>query len=243
MHQEIIAVSTSDGPMAIHCYLPSKEAKTPLPAVILLQEAFGVNAHIKRYCERITKLGYAVFAPELFHRNGQGIEFGYTEFPKILPILSQLTNANIAEDLKATYNFIISQTTVDNKNIAAWGFCMGGFASILAACEIPIKTALSFYGGGLVKSRANIGFSPLINRLEPVQCPLLLVFGGLDAGIPKEDTDALETRLISLGKPHKVVIYPEAGHGFCCEDRSAYHESSAEAAWLCASQWLNEQFI
>jgi len=80
MHQEIIAVSTSDGPMAIHCYLPSKQAKTPLPAVILLQEAFGVNAHIKRYCERITNLDTLYLPQSYFIETDKESNLGILNF-------------------------------------------------------------------------------------------------------------------------------------------------------------------
>jgi len=238
MKEFIDTLPTSEGPMDLHGFVPDHAPATRLPAVIILQEAFGVNPHVKRVCRRVASDGYAVFAPELFHRTGRNLEFGYDEFPRIKPIMGALTNERILEDLRATYAHVSQSPDVDPARIAAWGFCMGGWASVLAACELPIAASLSFYGGGLVNPRPGIGFTPLIDRLGSVRCPLLLVYGGKDTGIPAEDIAAMDSRLTSLGKAHEVTVYPEAGHGFFCEDRSAYHPASAEAAWTRGTAWL-----
>jgi carboxymethylenebutenolidase len=224
--------------MDMHCFVPGGASHARLPAVIVLQEAFGVNAHVKRVCRRVAGAGYAAFAPELFHRTGRGLEFGYDEFPRIKPILGQLTNDRIYEDLEAAHRHASLHSGVDPDRIAAWGFCMGGWASVLAASGLPIAAAISFYGGGLVRPRAGIGFTPLLDRLGTIGCPLLLVFGAKDGGIPPEDVEAVRSRLQGLGKVHEIEVYPEAGHGFFCEDRPAYHEASALAAWARATAWL-----
>jgi len=224
--------------MQVHGFVPEGASPARIPSVIVLQEAFGVNAHIRRFCRRLAASGYAAFAPELFHRAGSGLEFGYDEFPRIRPILAELTNARIQEDLEVAHRFVRAHPRVDPARVAAWGFCMGGWASVLAATALPIAAAISFYGGGLVRPREGIGFTPLIDRLASVGCPLLLVFGAKDAGITAQDVDALRARLLALGKAHEVEVYPEGGHGFFCEDRSAYHEPTARAAWERASAWL-----
>jgi len=238
MKEFTVSLPTSGGPMDVHGFVPDPDSKRRPAAVIVLQEAFGVNAHVKRFCRRVASAGYAAFAPELFHRDGQGLEFGYDEFPRIKPILAGLTNAQILGDLRATHVHVSKRPDVDATRIASWGFCMGGWASVLAACELPIAAAISFYGGGLVHPRPGIGFTPLIDRLDSISCPMLLVFGGKDTSIPPEDIAAIQARLESLGKVHEVTVYPEAGHGFFCEDRTAYHEASAEAAWTRATAWL-----
>jgi carboxymethylenebutenolidase len=186
----------------------------------------------------VASSGYAAFSPELFHRTGRGLEFGYDEFPRIKPILAALTNDQIVEDLRAALRHIVSRADVDATRVAAWGFCMGGWASVMAACELPLAAAVSFYGGGLVHPRPGIGLTPLIGRLASIRCPLLLVFGAKDAGIPSADVGALQARLNSLGKDHEVEVYPEAGHGFFCEDRAVYNRAAAEASWERATAWL-----
>jgi len=233
-----VPLPTSEGPMDLHCFLPDAAPGRRVPAIIVLQEAFGVNPHMKRVCRRVASLGYAAFSPELFHRSGAGLEFGYDEFPKIKPILGGLTNGQILEDLRAAHAHVIQRPEVDPARTAAWGFCMGGWAAVLAACGLPLAASISFYGGGLVQPRPGIGFTPLVDQLGSVRCPLLLVYGGQDAGIPPADIDAMRSRLTSLGKEHEVVVYPDAGHGFFCEDRSAYHRASAEAAWAMSTAWL-----
>ncbi len=238
MKEPKISLSTSDGPMEVHGFIPETKAAGRRPAVIILQEAFGVNAHVKRVCQRVAAAGYAAFAPELFHRTGAGLEFGYDEFPKIKPIMGALTNAQILEDLRVTYSYISKLPNVDPARIAVWGFCLGGWAATLAACELPLGAAISFYGGGMVRPRPGFNFTPLLDRFDSIRCPLLLVYGAQDTGIPPEDISAVQSKLTALGKTFEVEIYPDAGHGFFCEDRAAYHRASAEAAWTRATHWL-----
>jgi carboxymethylenebutenolidase len=232
-----VSVPTADGPMDVHGFAPG-DRTAGLPAVIVLQEAFGVNPHMKRVCRRVAELGYTAFCPELFHRTGAGLEFGYDEFPKIRPILGELTNERIGADLRATYEHVARRPDVDPSRIAAWGFCMGGWAAVLACCELPLAAGVSFYGGGLVKARPGIGFTPLVGMLPSARCPLLFVFGGKDAGIPAEDIGAIGDAMRAGGKAHEIEVYPEGGHGFFCEDRTAYEPRSAEAAWGRATAWL-----
>jgi carboxymethylenebutenolidase len=238
MNEFKVTLPTTEGPMDLHAFVPDGTPARRLPAVMVLQEAFGVNPHIKRLCRRVASAGYAAFSPELFHRTGPGLEFGYDEFPRIRPILGALTNERMAEDLRAAHAHIIGRPEVDSSRVASWGFCMGGFASVLAACELPIAAAISFYGGGMVHQRPGIGFSPLVDRFDAIRCPLLLVYGAKDTGIPPEDIAAVQSKLVSLGKAHEVEVYPNGGHGFFCEDRPAYDRGSAEASWTRATTWL-----
>lgn len=227
--------------MFIHGFIPPQEGAPRPPAVLVLQEAFGVNPHIRRLCRRLAGTGVAVFSPELFHRTGPGLEFGYEDFPRIRPILGELTNARVGEDLAAAFRHVAARPDVDPTKIAVWGFCLGGWAAVLAACELPLAACVSFYGGGIVRVRPGFGITPLLDRLASAACPLLLVYGAKDAGIPPEDVEAVRARLSNLGKRFEIEVYPEAGHGFFCEDRAAYHAGSAEASWVQATRWLREQ--
>jgi carboxymethylenebutenolidase len=239
--ESLESLPTSEGPMDVHCFVPDTGGSARLPAIIVIQEAFGVNPHIKRLCRRIASAGYATFSPELFHRTGRGLGFGYDEFPKIKPILGSLTNGQVLDDLRATHRHVIGRADVDAARVASWGFCFGGWASVLAACNLPLAAAVSFYGGGLVHQRPGFGISPLIDEFGSMHCPVLLVFGGKDTGIPPADIGAVQSRLESLGKDHEVEIYPEGGHGFFCEDRPVYDRLSAEAAWERTTTWLTSK--
>jgi len=233
-----VTLPTSDGPMDLHGFVPDVASGQRVPAVIVLQEAFGVNAHMQRVCRRVAELGYAVFAPELFHRTGAGLEFGYDEFPKVRPILGTMTNNQILEDLRVAHRHLSQLPYVDSSRIASWGFCMGGWAAMLAACELPLAAAVSFYGGGMVNPRPGIGFTPILDRFGFIRCPLLLVYGAKDTSVPPEDVQIVQSKLTAIGKTHEVEIYSDAGHGFFCEDRASYHRASAEAAWIRATTWL-----
>jgi carboxymethylenebutenolidase len=90
----------------------------------------------------------------------------------------------------------------------------------------------------MVNPRPGIGFTPIVDRFSSIHCPLLLVFGAKDEGITPGDIEAVRSRLAALGKDHEIEIYPEGGHGFFCEDRAAYDQPSAEAAWTRATAWL-----
>jgi carboxymethylenebutenolidase len=235
-----VTLGTSDSPMDLHGFVPDGPPDRRYPAVMVLQEAFGVNPHIKRVCRRVADAGYAAFSPELFHRSGPGLEFGYDEFPKIRPIFGALTNAQVLEDLRVAHGHISTRPDVDHTRIASWGFCFGGFASVMAACELQIAAAISFYGGGLVHARPGFGLTPLMGSMETIRCPVLLVYGAKDTGITPKDIADVEARLSSLGKDFEVEVYPNGGHGFFCEDRAAYDKDSAEAAWTRATAWLSE---
>jgi carboxymethylenebutenolidase len=236
-----VALSTSDGVMEVHGFGPENSSLGKLPAIIVMQEAFGVNAHVKNVCRRLAQLGYLAIAPELFHRAGAGLEFGYEDFSKVRPLLGTLTNSQLQEDLTATHQYLLQRPDVDVRKIAGWGFCLGGWAAMLAACELPLAAAISFYGGGMVNPRPGIGFTPLLDRFEKIRCPVLLVFGGQDKSIPAEDIQTVKSRLTELAKVFELEIYPEGGHGFFCEDRASYHRASAEAAWTRATQWLADK--
>jgi carboxymethylenebutenolidase len=232
-------VSTPDGPMILHWARPGFTApERGFPGILVFQEAFGVNPHVRRVCERLADAGFVAVAPELFHREGPGAEFGYDDFARVRPVLGRITNDMMLADCRAAYGALAGDPAVDPKRTFSIGFCMGGFASILAAIHLPLVAAVSFYGGGLTRSRPGIGFSPLIDELAGLNCPTLHVFGEKDPSITPEDIALIRTRLDELHKPNEIEVYPGAGHGFFCEDRSAYEPTAAEAAWKRTLAWL-----
>jgi carboxymethylenebutenolidase len=236
---ESTRVATPDGPMILHWSRPPTPAPAhSLPGILVFQEAFGVNGHVLRVCERFAAAGYLAVAPELFHREGAGTVFGYDDFAQVKPALSRLTNDLLIADVRAAYGALVAQPLLDARRTFSIGFCMGGFVSILAALNLPLAAAVSFYGGGVARARPGIGFSPLVDDFPRLSCPTLHVFGEKDQSITPEDIALIRSRLEALHKPHEMEVYPEAGHAFFCEDRAAYHASAAEAAWTRTLNWL-----
>jgi len=242
MRQTALTVATDDGPMEVHLFEPARTGRHKRQALLVFQEAFGVNPHIRRVCERLAAAGYVVAAPELFHRTGRGLQFGYGEFDKVRPVMAQLTNARLLGDARAAYEALAAQPDVDPRQIAVIGFCLGGFVAALSACHLRVATAISFYGGGIVRARPGFGLAPLLDDFSGMACPTLFIFGDQDQGIPAADIEAVRARLQALAKPHEIVVYPGAGHGFFCDERPAYHAPSAKLAWEKTLHWL-ESFL
>jgi len=228
--------------MEVHLFAPARAGRHLRQGVLLFQEAFGVNGHIRRVGERLAEAGYTVAAPELFHRAGAGLEFGYGEFDKVRPMMAPLTNARVLMDARAGYEALAAQPGVDPRQIAALGFCLGGFAAALTACHLRVAAAVSFYGGGIARARPGFGLAPLLGDFGGLACPTLFIFGDQDQGIPAADIEAIRSRLLALGKPHEIAVYPGAGHGFFCDERPSYHPAAAEQAWNKTLLWL-ESFL
>lgn len=232
------SVSTVDGPMTVWTAVPAETSKRR-PAMIVVQEAFGVTSHIKDICDRFSQLGFVATAPELFHRSGDGLDLPYGNFEAVKPIFSKVTNAQIVEDVQKSFEYLKSREDVDPEKIYIIGFCMGGFASMLAACHLPeLAGAISMYGGGIVNSRPGLGLTPFIHDFDKISCPCLLFFGEDDAGIPMSDVKAIDDRLKSTGKDYQITVYPSAGHAFFCDARPSYNKDAADDAWAKCKKWL-----
>lgn len=239
MTEERIVIDTPDGPMEAHRAAPPAGDRNP--AVVVLQEAFGVDDHVRSLCRRFAREGYVAVAPELYHREGPGKTFGYGDFTAVRPHLAALTNVGIAADLRAVLDVLRADPGVDGDRVAAVGFCAGGFAAFLAACRTDVAAAVCFYGGGIVRERPGMKLQPLLPEADRITCPVLAFFGAEDASIPAADVDAVGARLRELGKTFEIVSYPAAGHGFFNDDRSSYRADAAVDAWQRTLDWLERR--
>jgi carboxymethylenebutenolidase len=122
--------------------------------------------------------------------------------------------------------------------IGVIGFCMGGSISYLAAARHPVGAAVSFYGGGIGEGR--FGIPPLVELAPLLQSPWLGIFGDRDETIRVDQVEALRTASSRASVPTEVIRYPEAEHGFHCDARSSYHETSAKDAWQRTLEWFGE---
>jgi carboxymethylenebutenolidase len=238
MSGNFLTCETNQGLMDI--YVSSPDIKEKLPVVIVLQEAFGVNAHIRNVCDRLANEGFLAAAPELFHREGRRIEIPYGERRDILPLLGTLSNQKIIQDVRSTINFLEDLPTADTHNINTIGFCVGGFASVLAATKLNIKKMISFYGGGMLHTREGIGLTPIINDMGAIKSKSLFFFGGKDATIPHNDIVEIEKKLKSSKVPSEIVIFENSDHGFFCEERKPYNQVDASQAWKKSISFLKE---
>jgi len=238
MREAVLTLESPDGEIRAHRAAPPEGE--PAPAVIVLQEAFGVDDHLRSVCRRLAREGYLAIAPELYHREGPGVTLGYGDFALVRPHLARLDNAGIEADLKATLAALASDPAVDGTRVAALGFCVGGFAALLAACRTDVAAAVSFYGGGIVRERPGMRLAPLLAETGDIRCPLLAFFGDADASIPASDVAALGEALRARGKSFEIVSFPGAGHGFFNDARDTYRASAAADAWQRTLAFLAE---
>jgi len=230
---------TPDGPMGFFAAWPDPAPTgAKVPALVVIQEAFGVNDHVRDVCRRLAATGYGALAPELFHRAGPGIEVPYTGGPRAMELLGTMTNEGIAGDLAAAFAAVRTGGRADPSRVGVIGFCVGGFAAFLAACRLDPKVTVAFYAGGLVRERPNALLRPLLGEAERIQGPILCLFGGDDAGIPPADVEAVKARLDAGKARHEVVVYPGAKHAFFNDLRPAFHPAAAREAWDKTKDWL-----
>ena len=221
-----IQLNTSDGKM--DAYVAQPKDGGSYPGVVVIQEAFGVNDHIKKVTERIAAEGYVAIAPDIYHREAERV-IPYAEMTKAIAALQRVVDSKAMEDVGAAIAHLKSQGNVKAGSIGVTGFCMGGRLTYLAAAHHAndVKCAVPFYGGGIPMGNP----SPL-GRTKEIKCPMYLFFGAKDQLIPKEHVDQIKAELTAHKVPFQMEVYPDAGHGFFCDDRPmSYNEGAAKDAW------------
>ena len=231
---EVSDIQAPAGTMATFGYRPADDQRHP--AVIVLPEVFGVDDHIKDVTRRFAAEGYFAIAPDPFYRAGRNLTLPYdTDHPSTAPLRVGMTHDTTVEDLKAVMAFLKSHPHADEQHVGIIGYCWGGRVGFLAACSVPgIGACVNLYGGGIMPRESSpYSDPPVIDRAEGIACPILGFFGGKDQLIPLDEVRRWEETLKGLGKDVEVHIYPDAGHGFFCDDteRGVYNEAAAKDSW------------
>lgn len=214
---ETIRLTAADG-FELGAYL-ARPKGAPRAGVVVIQEIFGVNVHIRAVCDRYAEAGYLAVAPAIYDRVGPDIQLGYApdDVTRGREIRAECDMANVIADVAAA-----AESAVEAGKVGIVGYCWGGQIVYLAACRLGdrLTCASGYYGGGIV---------PLLGETPAV--PLMLHFGTEDASVPVSDAE-------QIGKAHPEVaihLYEGAGHGFNCDMRAQYH---AEAAALALERTL-----
>lgn len=215
----------------MQAYVARPASGGPHSALFVFQEAFGVNAHIRKVTERFAEQGYVAIAPELFHRTAPpGFEGSYNDFPSVMPHYQAVTVEAAEADARAAYEWLRRNSQVQPDQISAVGFCMGGRVSFVANSVLPLRSAVSFYGGGIAPG--------LLDRAEKQHGPLLLIWGGLDKNITAEHRKATTDALTAARKSYLNVEFSQANHGFFCDERASYHPDAARQSWALTMEFL-----
>jgi len=221
---DFTSVRVADGSdMRVYIARPSKPNP---PAILIFQEAFGVNAHIRDVTERFAKHGYLAAAPELFHRTEPGFEGRYEDFDSVRKPLAALTTGGIEADVRAAYELVHAA-----RSVGCAGFCMGGRVSYIANSILPLSGAVSFYGGAITPA--------LLDRAAKQHAPILLFWGGLDKHIGEDTRGAIREALTRARKPFIETLFSFADHGFFCDQRASYNADAARDAWALMTGFLD----
>jgi carboxymethylenebutenolidase len=187
------------------------------PGLVLFQEIFGVNRHIRAVADQYALDGFVVLAPDLFWRDAPRVELGYegAERERAVALMKGADPKLLLEDVKTTVAALRARPEVAGK-LGAIGYCMGGRLAYNAAALASVDAAVSLYGGGIQDQ---------LERAASIQCPMQFHYGAKDAAIPLEAVEKVKAAF--AGKKAQFWIYPDAGHGFNCWDRASYHAPSA----------------
>jgi carboxymethylenebutenolidase len=215
----------------MQAYVARPQANGPHSGLMVFQEAFGVNAHIRDVAERFATQGYVAIAPELFHRTAPaGFEAAYGDFASVRPHLEAISPEAAETDIRATYQWLESNPQVKRDEISCVGFCMGGRVSFIADSVVPLHAAISFYGGGIAQDS--------VDRAKMLHAPILLIWGGLDQHIPLEIRRSVVDAVAAQHKPYVNAEFSRADHGFFCDHRASYEPQSARQAWALTLEFL-----
>ena len=229
LHTERVAISVADG-TTMNAYVACPQDVSGKPAIMVFQEAFGVNEHIRDVTERLAALGMVAIAPELFHRTAPGFEGRYDDFPAVREHMSALTIDGLQADIDATFGWVQRDSGCDPSAVAAIGFCLGGRVTYIANSRTQLRAAISYYGGGIAPD--------LLPFARSQHGPILMFWGGQDAHIPPEQYRAVADALAHGGATQEQVVFGQADHGFFCDKRASYNPIAARQAWALTREFL-----
>jgi carboxymethylenebutenolidase len=216
---ETTRLAASDG-HELDAYVEQPSARSR-GGVVVVQEIFGVTAHIRRVVHELAGLGFSAIAPAMFDRVERAVELPYTEIERGRGYVQKLAWPNTLADVAAA-----AAAVRGNGRVAIVGFCWGGTVVHVAASELDLAAAVSYYGAAIVK---NLDKRP--------RCPIMYQFGERDASIPLVDIEKIK-QANGDGVFH---VYPGAAHGFNCEDRPSFDASAARLAFARSVEFIGER--
>lgn len=220
VNTETLTIAGRDGSFAGFFAAPESASAA---GVIVIQEIFGVNSHIRAVTERFAEAGYAALAPDIFWRKQPGIELGYStqDIARGRELKAAMNTDEVIEDLRAAFATLASQRQCQGRKCGVVGYCYGGLLAYVAAARLHPACASSYYGGGIVD---------YLDEVDKLDCPIQFHFGEQDSAIPLDQVE--QVRAATRDKADaEVFVYKGAGHGFHCDQRGSYDEHSAAIAW------------
>jgi carboxymethylenebutenolidase len=216
---EQVRLTAADGHQ-LDAYVARPQGK-PIAGLVVVQEIFGVNQHIRSVADGYAKDGFLAVAPALFDRYERGVDIGYegADMQKAMSFVPRIDIDAAVRDTAAALDYVRTQT---GKKCGVIGYCLGGSIAWLAATRLKPDVAVGYYGGHIAKF---VGEEPKV--------PVMLHFGKKDQHIPKEEVDK-----IAAAHPEVEIHWYDAGHGFNCDARSSFDPESAKLARARSLEFL-----
>ena len=235
---EVSDIHIPVGKSKIPGYVAMPIGQGPFPVLVICHEIFGVHEHIKDLCRRFAKLGFYVIAPNLFFRHGDVTKI--KEIPDIIKkVVSKVTNKQVNLDLDATVKFAKANKKTDISKLTVTGFCWGGKTTWLyAAHNSNVKSAIAWYGPlvGNVNTSTKMEFP--VDVAAVLKVPVLGLYGGKDTHITQEHVDQMEKALDKGKSGSKIIVYPDAEHGFFADYRPSYNKMASDEAIREMLNWI-----
>ncbi len=208
---EHIVLTAKDG-FKLGAYV-AKPAGKPKGGVVVIQEIFGVNHHIRADADRYAAAGYLAIAPQVYDRAQKDYESGYeqADVQAGAALRGKIKNEDMLADIEAA----VKEASKVGK-VGVVGYCLGGTMTFAAACHVPgVSAAVAYYGGQIAKMSA-----------DKPKCPIIAFFGETDHSIPMSDVDAIKAARPEM----ECTVFKGAGHGFNCDERGAYNQEACDKA-------------
>ena len=205
-------------------YFATPKGKGPWPAVIVIQEWWGLDSQTKSIADRFSSIGYLAFAPDLY--DGELARLGDGETASAL--VGKYA-ADAPAKLETVFDALKRQPAC-NGRVGSVGFCFGGRMSLTLALRRPLDAVCTFYGGGMHQ---------LFDQLSTLRAPVLGLFGDRDQSIPVGTVEEFDRLLDKVGVDHEIVVYPNSGHAFFRDsDPSVYKPEAAKDAWKRTTEFF-----
>jgi carboxymethylenebutenolidase len=210
-------------------YYVRPRGNSVFPAVVVIMEAFGLNANIKDFCNRLASAGYAAIAPDVYH----GATFPYTNSAGAIAKLKTLNDDTVMAEIGQAIQFLETRKEVLPKSIGVTGFCMGGRYAFLTSATYPkqIKASVCFYGGGIAGNPDALGRKSLLDQVPAIQTPVMLLYGAEDSLIAADEHERIALAMSAQKKQYTLTVFAKAGHGFMSDRRDSYQPKAAQEAW------------
>lgn len=230
-----VQIPTRDGDMPAYMAMP--QGKGPFPVALVIHEIFGVHEYIQDVCRRLAKQGYLAICPNLYFRHGDVTKM--KDVQKIMSdVVAKTPQQEVMSDLDATVEWLRSEKAADTSRMGITGFCWGGRTTWLYSAHNPhLKAGVAWYGPLTGTPSADQPKNP-VDIAAQLKVPVLGLYGGKDNHISQQDIEKMRSALKSGKSGSKIVVYPDAEHGFHADYRPSYNEKAAQDGWDKLLAWF-----